>query len=181
VQTQHMQEVDTIIHARWIIPVEPDETIYEHYSLVIQHGKILDILPRKRCQKKYTGQTEHKLTTHALIPGLINTHTHAAMSLMRGIADDLPLMEWLSEHIWPVEKKYVNYQFVQEGTELAIAAMIRSGTTTFNDMYFFPDAAAHAAEKAGMRAAIGLIMIFLAVSFPTGQKPLASFRLDSGQ
>ena len=160
VQQQKEQiQVDTIIHARWIIPVEPDESVYEHYSLVIQHGKILDILPSKRCRKKYTAHTLHNLETHALIPGLINTHTHASMSLMRGMADDLPLMEWLSEHIWPTEGKHVNYQFVKEGTDLAIAEMLRGGTTTFNDMYFFPDAAAKAADEAGIRASIGLIMI----------------------
>ncbi|MCU7938943.1 MAG: TRZ/ATZ family hydrolase [gamma proteobacterium symbiont of Bathyaustriella thionipta] len=154
-----MQQVDTIIHARWIIPVEPDETVYEYYSLVIQHGKILDILPSKRCLKKYSCHTEHNLDTHALIPGFINTHTHASMALMRGMADDLPLMEWLSEHIWPAEGKFVNYQFVKEGTDLAIAEMLRGGTTTFNDMYFFPDAAAKSADESGIRASIGLIMI----------------------
>lgn len=151
--------VDSIIHARWIIPVEPDDTVYENYSLVVQQGKILDLLPTKRCKKKYHSSTEHQLKTHALLPGLINTHTHAAMSLMRGLADDLPLMEWLSEHIWPTEGKCVNYQFVKDGTKLAIAEMLRSGTTTFNDMYFFPDAAAKAADEAGMRACLGLIMI----------------------
>jgi 5-methylthioadenosine/S-adenosylhomocysteine deaminase len=154
-----LQNVDTIIHARWIIPVEPDETIHEHYSLVIHQGKILDILDTKRCQKKYQSHTEHSLLNHALVPGLINTHTHAAMTLMRGIADDLPLMQWLSEHIWPVESQFVNYNFVKEGTDLAIAEMIRGGTTTFNDMYFFPDAAARSAEQAGIRASLGLIMI----------------------
>ncbi|MCW8931123.1 MAG: TRZ/ATZ family hydrolase, partial [Gammaproteobacteria bacterium] len=89
----------------------------------------------------------------------INTHTHAAMTLMRGLADDLPLMEWLSEHIWPAEGQHVNYQFVKDGSDLAIAEMIRSGTTTFNDMYFFPDATAKSAEEAGIRVSLGLIMI----------------------
>ena len=107
-QQKKQQQVDTIIHARWIIPVEPDETIYENYSLVVQHGKIIDILPNKQCRKKYAGHTEHNLGTHALIPGLINTHTHAAMSLMRGIADDLPLMEWLSEHIDLLKKVLIS-------------------------------------------------------------------------
>ncbi|MCK5647964.1 MAG: TRZ/ATZ family hydrolase [Gammaproteobacteria bacterium] len=154
-----MQAVDAIIHARWIIPVEPDDTVYENHSLVIQHGKILDILATERCHKKYHSQTEHHLDTHALIPGFVNTHTHAAMSLMRGMADDLPLMEWLSEHIWPTEGKCVNYQFVKDGTNLAVAEMLRGGTTTFNDMYFFPDAAAKSADEAGIRASLGLIMI----------------------
>lgn len=154
-----MIAVDSIIHARWIIPVEPDATVYENYSLVIQQGKILELLATERCQKKYQSSTEHHLLTHALIPGLINTHTHAAMSLMRGLADDLPLMEWLSEHIWPTEGKCVNYQFVKDGTDLAIAEMLRGGTTTFNDMYFFPDATAKSADEAGIRACLGLIMI----------------------
>lgn len=154
-----MQHVDTIIHARWIIPVEPEQTFYEHYSLVIEQGKILDILATDKCHKKYQSPVEHDLTSHALIPGLINAHTHAAMSLMRGIADDLPLMEWLSEHIWPAEAEFVDYQFVKDGTTLAIAEMLRCGTTTFNDMYFFPDAAAKAAQEAGIRACLGLIVI----------------------
>ncbi|MCU7836890.1 MAG: TRZ/ATZ family hydrolase [gamma proteobacterium symbiont of Taylorina sp.] len=154
-----MQAVDTIIHARWIIPVEPENTTYEYHSLVIKQGKILDILSTEKCQKKYQAAVEHDLKSHALIPGLINTHTHAAMSLMRGIADDLPLMEWLSEHIWPTEGKFVDYQFVKDGTTLAIAEMLRCGTTTFNDMYFFPDAAAKAAQEAGIRACLGLIII----------------------
>ena len=153
------QQVDSIIHARWIIPVEPDETVYENHSLVIQQGKIHEILPTERCRKKYQSQTEHNLTTHALIPGFINTHTHAAMSLMRGLADDLPLMEWLSDHIWPTEGKCVDYQFVKDGTDLAIAEMLRGGTTTFNDMYFFPDAAAKSADEACIRVSLGLIMI----------------------
>ena len=154
-----MQQVDSIIHARWIIPVEPEQTIYENYSLVIEQGKIVDILSSKKCHKKYQSQVEHQLESHALIPGFINTHTHAAMSLMRGIADDLPLMEWLSEHIWPAEEKFVDYQFVKDGTQLAIAEMLRCGTTTFNDMYFFPDAAAKAVQETGIRACLGLIVI----------------------
>ncbi|MCP3852436.1 MAG: TRZ/ATZ family hydrolase [Gammaproteobacteria bacterium] len=154
-----LQPVDTIIHARWIIPVEPDDTVLENHSLIIHQGKILDILSTTSSEKKYQGQAVHHLTSHALIPGLVNTHTHAAMSLMRGMADDLPLMEWLSEHIWPAESQFVNYQFVKHGTDLAVAEMIRGGTTTFNDMYFFPDACAKSAEEAGIRASLGLIVI----------------------
>lgn len=157
--SKRIQQVDSIIHARWIIPVEPDETVYENHSLVIHQGKIVDILPTMRCENKYQSHTIHDLKTHALIPGFINTHTHAAMSQMRGMADDLPLMEWLSEHIWPAEAKKVNYQYVKEGTDLAIAEMLRGGTTTFNDMYFYPDAAAKSAEEAGIRVSLGLIVL----------------------
>lgn len=154
-----MQRIDSIIHAGWIIPVEPENTILENHSLVIQHGLIVDILPTVHCQQKYKGQIEHQLPDQALIPGFVNAHTHSAMVLLRGYADDLRLMEWLSEHIWPAEKQWVDYQFVQQGTELAIAEMLRSGTTTFNDMYFFPDATAKAVHQSGIRACIGLIII----------------------
>lgn len=154
-----MQPIDSIIHAGWIIPVEPENTILENHSLVIHHGLIVDILPTVHCQQKYKGQIEHQLPDQALIPGFVNAHTHSAMVLLRGYADDLRLMEWLSEHIWPAEKQWVDYQFVQQGTELAIAEMLRSGTTTFNDMYFFPDATAKAVHQSGIRACIGLIII----------------------
>jgi len=155
--------VEQIIYGRWVIPLdtetESDKSVLEHYAVVIDNGIIVDILSADKCRKKYQGAIEHHLDSHALLPGFINTHTHAAMSLMRGMADDLPLMDWLNNHIWPAEAKCVNYKFVKQGTELAIAEMLRSGTTTFNDMYFFPDAAAKAAEQSGIRACIGLIVI----------------------
>lgn len=154
-----MQNVDLIIHGRWIIPMEPDNTVLEHCSIVVHQGLIVDILTTSKCTRKYQSSIEHHLSTHALLPGFINTHTHAAMSLLRGIADDIPLMEWLTKHIWPAETQCVNYNFVKEGTELAIAEMLRGGTTCFNDMYFFPDAAAKTSEEAGIRASIGLIII----------------------
>lgn len=154
-----MLQVDSLIHARWVIPVEPENQVLEHHSIVIQHGKILAVLATDQCKRKYTAPVEHTLPGHALVPGFINTHTHAAMVLLRGIADDLPLMEWLEKHIWPAEKQLADYRFVHQGTQIAIAEMLRGGTTTFNDMYFFPDAAAKAAVEAGFRACVGLIMI----------------------
>jgi 5-methylthioadenosine/S-adenosylhomocysteine deaminase len=157
------QSVDTLLHARWIIPVEPDQTILHHHSLAISGGRIVAILPSREARARYTASETIELPTHALIPGLINTHTHACMSLFRGLADDLPLMDWLQHHIWPAEAKWVSPDFVRDGTLLAAAEMIKSGTTCFNDMYFFPEAAAHAVREAGMRAAIGLILI----DFPT--------------
>ena len=155
--------IDTLINARWIIPVEPQGKIFENHSLAVNDGKILDILPVQQAQEKYTASDLHQLDSHALIPGLINAHTHAAMTLFRGLADDLPLMDWLTNHIWPAEQKWVNPEFVEAGTQLAIAEMIRGGTTCFNDMYFFPDHTADVAITAGIRAVIGLIMI----DFPT--------------
>jgi len=156
-------KVDTLLHARWIIPVEPATIVHENYSLVIHDGRILDILPTLQCETKYQTDTVHNLDQHALIPGLINAHTHLPMTLFRGIADDLHLMEWLQEHIWPLEQKWMSEAFVRDGSDLAIAEMIRSGTTCFNDMYFFPEITAQQAMRHGIRASIGLILI----DFPT--------------
>jgi 5-methylthioadenosine/S-adenosylhomocysteine deaminase len=155
--------VDTLIHARWIIPVEPESVTLEHHSLVIDSGRIIDLLPTDLAQKKYKGSSIEILKNHALLPGLINSHTHAAMTLLRGIADDLPLMDWLNNHIWPLEQKWMSEAFVRDGTDLAIAEMIRGGTTCFNDMYFFPDITAKQAVQHGMRASVGLIVF----DFPT--------------
>jgi 5-methylthioadenosine/S-adenosylhomocysteine deaminase len=155
--------VDTLIHARWIIPVEPESVTYEHHSLAIDGGKIIDLLPTELAKQKYQGTITENLQDHALLPGLINCHTHAAMTLMRGIADDLPLMEWLQQHIWPLEQKWMSEEFVKDGTDLAIAEMILGGTTCFNDMYFFPEVTARQAIRHGIRAKVGLIVI----DFPT--------------
>jgi len=151
--------VDTLIHARWIIPVEPESVTYEHHSLVIDSGKIIDLLPTELAKQKYQGKTTENLENHALLPGLINCHTHAAMTLMRGIADDLPLMDWLQNHIWPLEHQWMSEAFVKDGSDLAIAEMILGGTTCFNDMYFFPDITAAQAIHYGIRATVGLIVI----------------------
>ncbi|MGZ8225916.1 MAG: amidohydrolase family protein, partial [Methylococcaceae bacterium] len=148
--------VDTVIHARWIIPVEPASVTYEHHTLVINNGRIVDLLSTDLAIQKYQATTTENLQNHALLPGLINSHTHAAMTLMRGIADDLPLMDWLQNHIWPLEQKWMSEAFVKDGTDLAIAEMIRGGTTCFNDMYFFPDITAQQAIQYGMRACVGL-------------------------
>ena len=154
-------KIDTLIHARWIIPVEPENTVHENYALAIKNDKIIALLSSDDARKKFTSTEELVLEHHALIPGLINAHTHAAMSLFRGIANDLPLMDWLNNHIWPAEKKWIDPQFVKDGTKLAIAEMLRSGTTCFNDMYFFPDSTAEICAGVGMRAMIGLIIIDL--------------------
>ncbi len=157
-----MTEIDLLIQARWIIPVEPTG-VYEYHSLALHEGRIVDLLPTHAAKTTYQARQTVQLDEHVLIPGLINAHTHAAMSLLRGLADDLPLMEWLTQHIWPAETAWVNPDFVRDGTELAIAEMLRGGITCFNDMYFFPDVAARVASQYGMRACIGLIML----DFPT--------------
>lgn len=156
--------VDTLIDARWIIPVIPAGTVFDHYSLVIQDGKILDVLPQHAAHQRYQAQQHVVLAEHALIPGLINAHTHAAMSLFRGVADDLPLNRWLTEAIWPLEAEFVNAEFVYDGTLLAACEMLLGGTTCCNDMYFFGTSAARAFDNAGIRAVIGGVIL----EFPTG-------------
>ncbi|MDH5387968.1 MAG: TRZ/ATZ family hydrolase [Gammaproteobacteria bacterium] len=171
-----MKNVSTLLHARWIIPVDGNEHCLADHSIAIHEERILDILPTVRAKETYHAQTEIDYSNHAIIPGLINAHTHAAMSLFRGMADDLALMDWLTNHIWPAENRWVNEDFVQLGTELACAEMLRSGTTCFNDMYFFPDVAARVAHKAGMRATVGLI----ALDFPTIWARDADEYIDKG-
>lgn len=149
--------IDLLIEARWIIPIEPANVILENHAIAIDKGKIVAVLQQTEASHQFSARETKKLPDHVVIPGFVNLHTHAAMSLLRGFADDLPLAEWLQEHIWPAERKHVSAQFVHDGTRLACAEMLRSGITCFNDMYFFPQAAAKAAQEAGMRAAIGLI------------------------
>jgi len=168
--------VDLIIQAGWIIPVEPESVIYENHSLVVNEGKIVDLLPSERALELYQAESLEKLDHHALIPGMVNCHTHAAMSLLSGIADDLPLMDWLQNHIWPAEQKWVSEAFVRDGTDLAIAEMLRGGTTCFNDMYFFPDVVAQQAIQHGIRANVGLIVF----DFPTVWAENADAYLEKG-
>ncbi len=154
-----MLHIDSLIHASWVIPVEPDDAVYENSAIAVNDGCIIDILSSEEADKKYKSYQTHHLDDHALIPGFINTHTHSPMSLMRGLADDLHLMEWLQKFIWPAEEKWVSAKFVRDGAELSIIEMIRGGTTCFNDMYFFPDEVARIANQVGMRACVGLILI----------------------
>jgi 5-methylthioadenosine/S-adenosylhomocysteine deaminase len=171
-----MQTIDTLINARWVIPVEPDGQTLDHHSIAVHGGKIVEVLPTANAAKKYQATETVDLPHHALIPGLINAHTHSAMSLFRGLADDLPLMDWLNHHIWPAEAKWVSPDFVRDGTELAIAEMLKSGTTCFSDMYFFPDVTARVCQDAGMRACVGLIMI----DFPSSWAQNADEYLHKG-
>lgn len=158
-----MKQTELLIHARWIIPVVPDKQVLEYHSIAVDEGRITALLPTSQARQSFEAQSTVELGDHALIPGLINAHTHAAMSLLRGIADDLPLMEWLQQHIWPAEQKWVSEQFVHDGTQLAIAEMLRSGTTCFNDMYFFPEVTSRVAASCLMRACTGMILL----DFPT--------------
>src|SRR6267142_2572980 len=158
-----MQAVDLLISARWVIPVEPAGAVLDDHSIAVAAGRIVAVLPQAEAEGRYQAREHLRLDRHALIPGLVNLHTHAAMTLLRGLADDLPLMAWLKDHIWPAESRHVSPEFVYDGTLLACAEMLRGGVTCFNEMYFFPEAAARAALDAGMRAALGII----AFEFPT--------------
>jgi len=171
-----MKSVDTILHARWILPVsEADPLLHEH-CVVIDDGRITDILPSANVAEHYNANIEKTYAQHMLMPGLINAHTHSPMSLFRGLADDLPLDIWLNEHIWPAEAKWISEEFVHDGTQLAIAEMLRAGTTCFNDMYFFPDVTARLARDIGIRACIGLI----AIDFPSAWASNADEYIDKG-
>jgi 5-methylthioadenosine/S-adenosylhomocysteine deaminase len=148
-----------VVEAEWVIPVVPAATVLEDHAVVVAGGAILEVSRARDARARYPGAQRVSLPGHALIPGLINLHTHAAMALMRGLADDRALMDWLQNHIWPVETRLVNEAFVRDGTLIASAEMLRGGITCFNDMYFYPEAAARSALEAGMRAALGIIVI----------------------
>jgi 5-methylthioadenosine/S-adenosylhomocysteine deaminase len=157
------ESVDQLIHAEWIIPVVPEDQVYTHHTLVVNRGRISAIVPTDQAASRFQSSQEIPLPGHALIPGLINSHTHAAMAMLRGLADDMPLMTWLNEHIWPAEAKWISEEFIHDGTQLAVAEMLLGGTTCFNDMYFFPDITGRVASSVGIRAVLGLI----AIDFPS--------------
>lgn len=152
-------KVDLAIEARWVAPVLPRAAVLEHTTVVIDQGIIRDLLPIHEARQHYSPVCVISLDDHVLIPGLINLHTHAAMTLLRGLADDMPLMTWLQQHIWPAEAEFVSERFVRDGTLLASAEMLRGGITCFNDMYFFPQAAAEAVAQSGIRANLGLVVL----------------------
>jgi 5-methylthioadenosine/S-adenosylhomocysteine deaminase len=170
-----MQTIDTLICAAHVVPVEPRGVLADH-AVAIEGGRILEVLPIPRALERYDAGEVVRLDNHVLIPGLVNLHCHAAMTLMRGIADDVPLMSWLQDHIWPAEAKHVSDEFVHDGSLLAMAEMLRGGVTCVNDMYFFPEATARAALRARMRASLGVI----AIEFPSAYAPDASTYLQKG-
>jgi 5-methylthioadenosine/S-adenosylhomocysteine deaminase len=168
--------VDLVIEARWVATVAANQAVLENYSVVVQSGIIVDVLPILESRQKYTASSVVCLENHVLMPGLINCHTHAAMSLMRGLADDIALMPWLEQHIWPAEQAVVSERYVQDASLLACAEMLSGGITCFNDMYFYPQATAAAATQAGMRANLGLLVI----DFPSAYANDADDYLQKG-
>ncbi len=152
-----MQTVDKLISARWIVPIEPLNQVLENHSIAIDQDQIAGILPTENAEQHYQAKEHIELPDHALMPGLVNAHTHSPMTLFRGLADDLDLMDWLNKHIWPAEAEIIDEASVTTGTRLAIAEMIRGGTTCFNEHYMFPNIIAEVAKEAGMRCCVGLI------------------------
>ncbi len=158
-----MQHCDTLIAPTWCIPIEPSNAVLIDHAIVIDDGRIIDLLPLAQATEKYQASITLNRPNHVALPGFVNAHTHAAMTLMRGLADDLPLEPWLTTAIWPAEKRWLSEEMVRDGTELAIAEMIRGGTTCFSDQYFFPEVVAESAVDLHMRAMIGTPIL----EFPT--------------
>lgn len=145
--------LDLLLLPTWLVPVEPAGVVLLEHGLGIRDGRIALIAPRAEALK-HPALEVRELPGRLLTPGLVNAHGHAAMTLFRGLADDLPLMTWLEQHIWPAEAKWVNEQFVQDGTELAIAEMLKGGISCFSDMYFYPHIASQRVHDSGIRAQI---------------------------
>ena len=154
-----MEEADLLISPRWVIPVEPHGAVLEGHAVAVSNGRIVAVLPAGEAAQRFPLAEVLERPSHVLMPGLINAHTHAAMTLFRGLADDLPLQQWLGKHIWPAEQRWASAEFVRDGAELAMVEMLRGGTTCLNDMYFFPDQTAQVAADGGIRAAVGMIVI----------------------
>jgi 5-methylthioadenosine/S-adenosylhomocysteine deaminase len=157
-----------LISPRWLAPVADGPAVLTDHTVVLSGERIEAVLPRAQAEARYPQADHLILDQHLLTPGLINAHTHAAMSLLRGVADDLPLERWLHERIWPMEGAVMSEHFVYDGTVLACAEMLLGGTTTFNDMYFFPESTAQAALDLGMRATVGIIVIDFPSAYGSG-------------
>ncbi|HEX9302549.1 MAG TPA: TRZ/ATZ family hydrolase [Casimicrobiaceae bacterium] len=157
-----MRPVDLRLDAGWIVPIEPAGTLIDH-ALIADGGRVVALMPVAEAEHVFAPRTHVELPRHVLLPGLVNAHTHAAMSLFRGIADDVPLDVWLEHHVWPREAQFVAPDFVYDGARLAAAEMLRGGVTCCNDMYFFPDASARAFVELGIRAMLGMPIL----DFPT--------------
>jgi 5-methylthioadenosine/S-adenosylhomocysteine deaminase len=147
--------LDLLLLPTWLVPVEPAGVVLKDHALGIRDGRIAFIGPRSAALKLNATEVR-ELPDMLLSPGLINAHGHAAMTLFRGLADDLPLMTWLENHIWPAEAKWVDEAFVRDGTDLAIAEQLKGGITCFSDMYFFPKVASERVHNSGIRAQIAI-------------------------
>ena len=170
-----LEAVDLRIDARWVIPVEPMQALCAH-SVIVNAGRILAVLPTTDVAQRYHARETVTLNQHAVLPGLVNAHVHAAMTLFRGIAGDVTLRTWLEQHIWPRERQFVGPDFVYDGARLGAAEMLRAGITCCNDMYFFPDATGKAFVELGLRGMLGLPVL----DFPTSYAADADAYLRTG-
>jgi 5-methylthioadenosine/S-adenosylhomocysteine deaminase len=168
--------VDLMIEARWLAPVIPRNAVLESHTVVVNQGSIVEVVATETARKKYAAAKTVTLNEHVLIPGLINLHAHTGMTLMRGLADDIPLMPWLQNYIWPAEQQIVSEKFVRDSTLFGCAEMLAGGVTCFNDMYFYPQATAEAVLQAGMRAQLGLVVL----EFPTNYANNADDYIEKG-
>jgi 5-methylthioadenosine/S-adenosylhomocysteine deaminase len=157
------ESCDLLIEARHVVPIVPHGAVLEHHAVAIRDGVILAVLPIAEARERFEATATVSRPEGALIPGLVNAHVHNPMTLMRGVADDLPLKQWLQEHVWPIEGAIMGPEYVADGIALAIAEMLRGGTTCCNENYFFPDVQAATYKRHGFRARVGLPVI----DFPT--------------
>ena len=160
-----MHSCDTLILPRWCVPVMPSDTTLTDTAVAISEGRILEVLSTADARQKYRARDVVDRPDHVLIPGLVNAHTHAAMTLFRGIADDMPLERWLTDGIWPSEKRWASVEMGRDGTRHAIADMLQSGVTCFSDQYFFPEIVAATASELHMRAVVGTPVIEFATAW----------------
>ncbi len=170
-------KIDTIICADAILPMRSERAeLLKNHALIIDKGLIIDIIAQDEVSQLYQTEQHYQLTNHCLMPGLINAHAHTPMSLLKGFADDLPLHTWLNDYIFPAESEFVDYEFVKTGSELSMAEMIQSGTTCFNDMYFYPNATAEVAIEIGIRAQLGIVIM----QFPSNWASDSNMYIDKG-
>ncbi len=160
--------VTSMLLPRYLVPVRPRDVVLLDHAVVVLDGRIAAVEPRETAIERFPDADKLELPHHVLLPGLVNMHTHSAMSLLRGYADDLDLNTWLRDHIWPAERRWLSAEFVRDGTELAVAEMLRSGTTCFNEMYFFPEVIAEVVDAAGLRACIGSPVIEFETAWASG-------------
>jgi 5-methylthioadenosine/S-adenosylhomocysteine deaminase len=147
--------VDHIICGDYVLPMDESLSVIEKGAVAISGNKVVETGTSREIFQKYISENIVKGDGRVVLPGLINTHTHAAMVYFRGIADDLPLTDWLNKHIWPAENKWLSPEFIADAVELACLEMLKGGVTTYSDMYFFEDAAGVACKRIGMRAVLG--------------------------
>lgn len=151
-----MERIDTLISARWLIPIEPRGCVLDQHAIAIRQGRIVALGPATQLEARFDPQARVDRPHHVVLPGWVNTHTHAAMTLLRGAVEAADLRSWLEHEVWPLERRWMDAEYVRDGTELAIAELLRGGTTCFADMHLFPEVIAQAASDTRIRASVGL-------------------------